>query len=89
MVDFVTALPQDSTALSKPWDIQVIPGAVEILRALLSSTCSIIYGPAVYLWLASASESDRNNIKDNDDADADESECEGCEEGDDEPTNLL
>ena len=52
----------------------MLPGAVEILRALLSSTFSIIYGPAVYLWLASASESDRNNVKDNDDADADESE---------------
>ena len=67
-------LPQDFSALSKPWDIQVLPGAVEILWALLSSTFSIIYGPAVYLWLASASESDRDNVKDNDDADADESE---------------
>ena len=66
----------------------MLPGAVEILRALLSSTCFIIYGPAVYLWLASASESDSNNAKDNDDADADESECESCEEGD-ESTNLL
>jgi hypothetical protein len=38
-------------------------------------------------WLRLA-ESDRNNAKDNDDADANESEREGFEEGDDEPTNL-
>lgn len=65
------------------------PQLVEILRAILSSTCSIIYGPAVYLWLASASESDLNNVKDNDDADVDECECEGCEGDGDESTNLL
>jgi hypothetical protein len=88
MGDFVTASHKTPPS-SKLWGLQVLLGAVEILWALLSSTCSIIYGPAVYLWLAWLAESDRNNAKDNDDADADENEREDREEGDDEPTNLL